>query len=215
MKTRNSIIGALVLGLLVVAPSAIAALTESQFERLKQAFRDTETADAVRDAVDLTNGVVSGGLSAAELDYLDIAAAGAAEGSKALVLDSAKGIATVTTITAGNYRKAIYPSVITASADVSTTTLRAYSYFRVATHAGAVDLDFSDSAFVAADRGSEWIFTVEGGGTNALTVTAGDAGVTTIKTVEPDGTTCEDEGDSITVLLYSTGSATIIKNCAD
>lgn len=104
----------------------------------------------------------------------------------------------------------------TVSADINKSTLHAQQYFRVHTVAGAVDLDFAnDAALDAADVGSEWVFQVGDGGTNALTVTAGASGVTTVKTLATLGSTCEDVGDTIRVIAYSTTQASVITVCAD
>lgn len=103
-----------------------------------------------------------------------------------------------------------------ASADVTKAELQAGNFFKVDTAAGALDLDFgNDAALDEADIGSEWKFCVGIGGTNALTVTAGASGVTTMKTVDGDGATCEDVGDCILVTAYSTTQATAFTQCAD
>lgn len=108
------------------------------------------------------------------------------------------------------------PSAYTASADINKSVLQSYQFFKVDTTGGAVDLDFGDDAALdAADIGSLWTFCVGIGGTNALTVTAGASGVTTVKTIESDGTTCEDVGDCIDVIAYSTTQASVITHCAD
>lgn len=109
------------------------------------------------------------------------------------------------------------PSAYTASADINKSVLQSYQFFKVDTQGGAVDLDFGDDAAMdAADIGSEWLFCVGLGGTNALTVTAGASGVTTVNSgVVLDGSTCEDVGDCIRVILYSTTAATAIPMCAD
>lgn len=108
------------------------------------------------------------------------------------------------------------PSNYTASADVDKADLHTYQFFKVDTTDGAVDLDFADDADLdPADIGSSWRFCVGIGGTNALTVTAGATGVTNLKLVDADGTTCEDVGDCIVVTAYATSSATAVTQCAD
>lgn len=104
----------------------------------------------------------------------------------------------------------------TADANLNKVTLQAQQFFRVNTVGGAVDLDFADDAALdSADIGALWTFCVDYGGTNALTVTAGASGVTTVKLIESDGTTCEDVGDCIDVIAYSTTAASVITHCAD
>lgn len=108
------------------------------------------------------------------------------------------------------------PSDWTASADITRAELYSKSFFKVDTRGGAVDLDFAnDLALDSSDIGAEWFFCVGEGGSNALTVTAGASGVTTVKVVDADGTTCEDVGDCIRMIAYSTTQATAFTQCAD
>jgi len=169
---------------------------------------------------DRVNGIVVsiGGTditaTAAEVNTVDVTA-GTATGSKAMVLSSAKTIATVTRITGGGFYDDS-PTAKTASGDISTAELGAYQLFKVDTTAGAVDLDFSDSALGAALVGQEWKFLVTVGGTNALTITAGDAGVTTFATVQAGaGASCEDAGDFFIVVPYTTTAAKAWSFCTD
>lgn len=150
-----------------------------------------------------------------EINYTDVTTAGVAQGSKALVLSSAKTLTGITQLESAVYQIRPFTSVITESRDLSTNELLSYGYYRVATHDGAVDLDFGeDKQFASAFRGARWVFVVEGGGTNALTVTAGTT-VATMKLVDTDGVTCEDEGDRIEVMVYSTAHAVATTYCAD
>ena len=108
------------------------------------------------------------------------------------------------------------PSDFLESADITVAELRAKQVFKVDTGAGAVDLDFAnDAALDAADIGSQWRFFIGIGGTNALTVTAGASGVTTVKTIAVGGAACEDVGDFIDVIAYSTTQASVVTYCAD
>lgn len=103
-----------------------------------------------------------------------------------------------------------------ASADITVAELHAGNFFKVGTTAGAVDLDFAnDVPLDAADVGSTWTFCVDEGGTNALTVTACASGVETMKAIDLKGTTCEDVGDCITVIAYSTTQGSAVTSCAD
>lgn len=103
-----------------------------------------------------------------------------------------------------------------ASADLLKSELYAKQVFLVSTLAGAVDLDFgNDAAFSPEDIGAEWKFIVTAGGTNALTVTAGASGITTLTVVDSDGTTCEDVGDVIRVIVRSNTAGTVVTQCAD
>lgn len=127
---------------------------------------------------------------------------------------------TVKTADIRHYRRASTttkgPDDYVASADINLATLYTKNVFKVNTTAGAVDLDFADDAALHADDiGSEWLFMVGIGGTNELTVTAGASGVTTVKTIALAGATCEDVGDTIRVVAYSTTQATVFTACAD
>ena len=103
-----------------------------------------------------------------------------------------------------------------ASADITRAELYAGNFFKVSTAGAAVDLDFAnDVALDEADIGSTWTFCVDIGGTNALTITAGASGVTTMKAIDLKGTTCEDVGDCITVTAYSTTQGSAVTSCAD
>ena len=207
MKTPHKLlVGAFVGVVLVVGGSAVAANVVKRFQGTVVADRFNGAILAIA-GTDIT-------ATAAELNYNDVTTAGTAQGSKAMVLSSAKTLATVTQFETGNLLLDNYGSTITASADVSTATLHAFQVFLVDTTAGAVDLDFSDSALNAADIGATWKF-IQTAGTNALTITAGDAGVTTIKAVDTDGAACEDIGDYFTVQPYSTAAATVTSYCAD
>ena len=152
--------------------------------------------------------------------------------TKGLVRTLLVSVAAVLLVTAGTALAAVYkdisefrmirhtnlrgPSNYTADADLDLVDLHTYQFFKVDTTDGAVDLDFGDDAALsAADIGSTWKFYVGIGGSNALTVTAGASGVTTIKTVDCDGTSCEDVGDSIACTAYSTTQATCVTQCAD
>lgn len=148
-----------------------------------------------------------------ELNYVDVAAAGTAEGTKALVLTSAKTIAGINKLEAGNIIRA--DTAASASGDLSTATLHAFQQWNVTTTGGAVDLDFGeDAALSAADIGQTWRFTIVAG-TNALTLTAGTV-VSTLPTVQSGpGATCEDVGDYIDVIPYTTTAAKAWSYCAD
>ena len=103
-----------------------------------------------------------------------------------------------------------------ATADITVAELQAGNFFKVNTNGAAVDLDFAnDVALDEADIGSTWTFCVDIGGTNALTITAGASGVTTMKAIDLKGTTCEDVGDCITVTAYSTTQGSAVTSCAD
>jgi len=58
-------------GLVLLAQTVNAALTTPQYDRLIQAVRDNDTADAIRDGVDFANSIAAGGVTQAEVDYLD------------------------------------------------------------------------------------------------------------------------------------------------
>lgn len=152
--------------------------------------------------------------TAAELNANDITAAGTAEGSKVMVLSSAKTIATVNQITVGNYYR--NSTTASASADIATATLHFYQLWKVDTTSGAVDLDFGeDVALSASDIGNTWRFLVVTGGTNALTVTAGTT-VSTVATSQAGaGATCEDAGDYLDCMPYTTTAVRCQSFCAD
>lgn len=159
--------------------------------------------------VDSTSVTATG----AELNYTDVATAGTAEGTKALVLSSAKTATGITSIGAGNL--VIAATAASASGDLSTATLHAFQQWNVTTTGGAVDLDFGeDAALNAADVGQKWKFIIVAG-TNALTVTAGTT-VSTASTVQTAaGSTCEDVGDYIECLPYTTTAIKCFSYCAD
>lgn len=141
--------------------------------------------------VDTTSVTATG----TELNYTDVATAGTAEASKALVLDANKGATGLELVSAGQYRRENGATFTAADPNPSRATLRGASFFLVDTTANAVDLDFSDDADLeAADIGTEWIFIVSAGGTNALTVTNGASGVA-VTTLNALGATCEDVND--------------------
>jgi hypothetical protein len=95
--------------------------------------------------------------------------------------------------------------------------LQASDFFCVNTASNAVDLDFAnDAALDTNDIGSAWTFMVcTGHATQALTVTAGASGVTTVTTINTSGTTCEDEGDYIRCIARTTAKITCSTFCAD
>ena len=211
MKTKTFVLACLAVALTILAgPLAFGALTEHQLRRLEIAFGDRDTADAVRDAADLANDAAAAGLSGAELDYLDITTAGAAEASKAVVLNSVKAVTGI-----GHVAPAAGATFTAADPNPSRTTLRANSYFLVDTTANAVDLDFSNDADLeAADLGKEWEFLVSAGGTNALTVTDGASGVL-VKLQAAAGATCEDPGDRYKCRAYALEAISCTSFCAD
>jgi hypothetical protein len=106
-----------------------------------------------------------------------------------------------------------------SAADVNLTkaNIQAASWWSVDTSANAVDVDFGDDAALdAQDIGSKKVFHVTTGHTTqALTVTAGAAGVTTVTTINAVGTTCEDAGDMIECTVYATTKVTCVTFCAD
>lgn len=150
--------------------------------------------------------------TATELNYTDVTTAGTAQGSKALVLSSAKTLATVTQLTVGNYRTA--SSTASASGDLSTDALHAFQLWYVDTSGGAVDLDFGeDAVLAAADVGQSWRFEIVAG-TNALTITAGTS-VSTVATSNLLGAACEDVGDFFECVPYTTSAVKCWSYCAD
>ena len=96
-------------------------------------------------------------------------------------------------------------------------TLQAAHFFLVDTSSNAVDLDFADDAALdAADVGAVWTFVVSAGGTNALTVTVGASGVTTVVALSATtGTSAEDVGDMIQCTAFATTKITCVTYAAD
>lgn|SRR5512139_102498 len=107
----------------------------------------------------------------------------------------------------------------TIAADVGAMTLTQYrsaSYFPVNTSSAAVDIEIA-SALTASDFGAHKIFAVATGhATQALTVSADGAGVTTVVTQQGGGgTTCEDKGDYIDCFGIATDTLVCTTFCAD
>ena len=179
------------------------------------------TLDAGEDATWPATGILTYGgtgitASGAELNYNDITTAGTAQASKALVADSSVGVTGVGLFSAGNYRKANGTTITVADPNTSRATLRAAGFFCVDTTANAVDIDLSDDAdFEAADLGTEWIFAVCVGGTNALTVTNGASGVVIKPQAATTGTSAEDVGDYIKCFPYALEGAICTTFAAD
>lgn len=151
--------------------------------------------------------------SGTELNYTDVTTIGTAQGSKAVVLDSAMSIAGLKIVDMDNLR--LGSCSFSASADISTAQLHACQVFYVTTTGGAVDLDFGeDEALAAADVGQKWRAVIVAG-TNALTITAG----TTVSTVTTSqvgaGAACEDVGDYFEIVPYTTTAARNSSFCAD
>lgn len=156
--------------------------------------------------VDATSVTATG----AELNYTDVTTAGAAEASKAVVLDASKAVTGM-----GHIAPAAGTTFTAADPNPSRATLRANSYFLVDTTANAVDLDFSNDADLeAADLGKVWDFVVSAGGSNALTVTDGASGVL-VKLQAAAGATCEDPGDRYQCRGYALEAVTCTSFCAD
>lgn len=199
---KKLILAALTGAMVVTAFAYAAALTTNQRTKIKIAFSDEAVMDAVADAA----------------DYLDVTD-GTAAGSKALVLSSAKTIASITQITAGLYR-VTNGTTISGVTDKNLSAAEAHSaqFFLVNTSApggSTLDIDFfDDTAPDSADIGARWDFIIVTGG-SALTVTAGASGVTTVTTLNTLGSTCEDAGDTISCQLRSTTAATCTRTCAD
>lgn len=148
--------------------------------------------------------------TAAELNYADVTTAGAAQASKAVVLDASKAVTGI-----GHIAPAAGTAFTAADPNPSRATLRANAYFLVDTTANAVDLDFSNDADLeAADLGKRWTFIVSAGGTNALTVTDGASGVL-VKLQATAGATCEDVGDRYECMAYALEGVTCASFCAD
>jgi len=105
-----------------------------------------------------------------------------------------------------------------ADVNLAKATIQGSNYFPVSTSANAVDVDFADDAALdSADIGSRWVFMVATGhATNALTVTAGASGVTTVTTLNAAaGSSCEDERDHIECIAEATTAIVCRTFCAD
>lgn len=123
---------------------------------------------------------------------------------------------TITTSTVSHERFTSNASLTAADVNLTAAQIQAASVFPVSTTANAVDVDFGDDAALSSsDVGSRKLFIVTAGGTNALTVTAGASGVTTVATINTAGTTCEDVGDVIECIVTSTTTATCVRSCND
>lgn len=97
-------------------------------------------------------------------------------------------------------------TLTTADTNLAKATLQAARFFLVDTASNAVDIDFADDAALdAADVGSTWMFVKTGAGTNAMTVTVGASGVTTVTNhTVGAAATAEDIGDFIRCTAYTT-----------
>jgi hypothetical protein len=149
----------------------------------------------------------------AELNYVDVTTAGTAEGTKALVLTSSRSAANVNSFEAANL--IVSDVALSASGDLTLNGIRSFMQFNITTTGGAVDIDFGEDAVLdAAMIGQRWRFLIVAG-TNALTVTAGTT-VSTLPTVQSGpGASCEDVGDYIDVIPYTTSAAKAWSYCAD
>ena len=97
-------------------------------------------------------------------------------------------------------------TLATTDTNLAKATLQAARFFLVDTASNVVDVDFADDAALdAADVGSTWMFVKTGAGTNAMTVTAGASGVTTVTNhTIGAAATAEDIGDFIRCTAYTT-----------
>ena len=187
-------------------------------------FVMTEGAQTVNDVKTFGSVPVlpAGGLTAGsttitetELGYLDGLTLGTVAASKAVTVDANSGTSGLELVKAGQYRKDNGTTFTAADPNPSRATLRGSGFWLVDTTANAVDLDFSDDADLeAADIGTDWVFMISAGGTNALTITNGASGVA-ITTLNTLGTTCEDVGDQIRCTGLALEAAVCVTTCAD
>lgn len=115
-------------------------------------------------------------------------------------------------------RTANNATLTAADVNLSKAQIQAAGFFPVDTTTNAVDVDFGDDAALdAVDIGAVKTFVViVGHATQALTVTAGATGVTTITTHNATvGTTAEDVGDMIQCTVYATTKAACAVYAAD
>lgn len=102
-----------------------------------------------------------------------------------------------------------------AAVELTKAQFQASGYFPVDTTANAVDVEIAE-ALDAADIGVQKIFVVTTGGTNALTVTADGAGVTTVTTrALGAGSSCEDVNDWIRCTVIGAQVMYCESFCAD
>lgn len=134
---------------------------------------------------------------------------------------TAAGVATFTssvlgTATANHYRVTNSAVLSAAAVELTKANVQASSFFPVDTSTNAVDVEIN-AALDAADVGSEKVFVVTTGhATQALTVTADGAGVTTVVTqAATTGTTAEDAGDMIRCTVYATQAMVCVVYAAD
>ena len=166
-------------------------------------------------AVTITSGASAGASGTAGAVAID---AGAAAGGTAGNITIGATNAGLVTITSGVLRVEAASDLTAADVNLSKAAIQAAAFWGVDTSSNAVDVDFGDDAALdAADIGSRKIFAVTTGhATQALTVTAGASGVTTVVTHQAGpGSTCEDTGDLIECIVIGTGSATCMSYCAD
>ena len=182
------------------AVSGALGISAAQEHNLKQSIPGNKL--AIDDIVDAANAIVT-------------VTPGTVKASSPVVVDASKNAQSFGIIAAGNYRVTNGSTFTAADPNPSRATLRAAGFFLVDTTANAVDLDISDDAdFEAADLGTEWLFLISAGGTNALTVTNGASGVA-VTTLNALGTTCEDVGDSIRCTAFALEKALCVTTCAD
>ena len=138
-------------------------------------------------------------------------------GTNDLLITAAGGdVTTTAALSAAGYRGVINSTLTSAASDLTAAQFRASHVFPADTSANAVDVEISE-ALDALDVGMEKQFRVATGhATQALTVTADGAGVTSVVTVQQGaGATCEDANDSIRVTVRATTALLVETYCAD
>lgn len=200
-----------------LAVGVVLAIAGTAVAQVVKRYQGTHVFDKV-DTTTLAVGGTNVTSTAAELNYNDVTTAGTAQASKSAVLDASKGITGLGIVGLDHLRPTNASELSAADVNLTVANIRAASFWPVKTSGNAVDVDFGDDAALAsADIGSLKVFVVTTGhATQALTVTEGASGVTTIKKHDAGaGTSCEDVGDMIACIPYLTTAAVCRTYCAD
>jgi hypothetical protein len=135
--------------------------------------------------------------------------------SMAVAVTRTRGTSVFDIIEFGQLQPQPYAS-IASTVDLTLTQWRSASYFPVTTAGGAVDIEMAGTP-AASDYGAAKIFQLATGhSSNALTVSADGAGLTTIVTQQGGaGASCEDTGDYIVCWAISGTVGVCTTYCAD